>query len=252
MSMVKLDLFPRSMLDMDTWFRPTLDIFDPFDEIDRMIGRNIQWLTRPSFLEPMPLMPRVPRKYRITVDCAGYNPTSLKTDIQGKNLIVTGKEDIKEKTGDFSSKEFRKTYKLPDNTETDKLVSFVTPMGQLVVEVPLKVERGTMEQDLMPQITDTKEGGKMVTMKCTVPQGVDPNKMTVTVKDRDLIIKAEDVQEKPDTVSRMFYYKRCTLPETTDVNALKCHLEGTNQLKIEAPMNPTMTTQRTIPIEGRK
>ena len=52
-------------------FNQTLDWFDPFDELDHMIGRNMEWLQRPAFMEPLPLKPKVPHKYRITVDCAG-------------------------------------------------------------------------------------------------------------------------------------------------------------------------------------
>jgi HSP20 family molecular chaperone IbpA len=198
--------FPRSMFDMDTWFTPTLNNFDPFDPMDRMLSRNLEWITRPSFIEPMPLIPLVPRKYRVTVDCAGYSPTSLKTEIVGSKLIVHGKEDFKTKTGDFSMKEFRKTYKLPENVETEKMVSFVTPMGQMVVEVPLKGETGCTE-DLFPKIVDAKEG-KRVELTCVVPPGVDPKKLEVTCKDRDLIIKGEDITEKPDGISQFHYYKR--------------------------------------------
>ena len=199
-------VFPRSMYDMDTWFNPTLDIFDPFDEMDRMLSRNLEWITRPSFLEPLPIIPKVPRKYRVTVDCAGYTPSALKTEILNGKLVVHGKEDTKTKSGDFSTKEFRKTYKLPPTCETEKMVSFVTPLGQMVIEVPLKGETG-MTEDLFPKIVDTKDG-KRVEMTCEVPTGVDPTKLEVTCKDRDLIIKGEDVQEKPDSVSRFHYYKR--------------------------------------------
>ena len=249
---LRTDMFPRSMFNMDTWFNPTLDVFDPYDEIDRMLSRNLEWINRPSFLEPLPLIPRVPRKYRVTVDCAGYSPTALKTEIKEGKLCVHGKEESKDKSGDFSTKEFRKTYKLPENAETDKMVSFVTPLGQMVVEVPLKSETTTTGglEDLFPQIIDTKEG-KTVQMSCTVPQGVDPNKLQITCKDRDLIIKGEDVQEKPDSISRMHYYKRCTMPENTDFDALKCVMEN-NKLKIEAPIYPALTQKRTIPIEMKK
>ena len=119
---LRTQMFPRSMFDMENWFNPTLDIFDPFDEMDRMLSRNLEWINRPAFLEPMPVVPKVPRKYRVTVDCAGYAPSSLKTEIVGGKLLVHGKEDIKTKAGDFSTKEFRKTFKLPKNCETDKLI----------------------------------------------------------------------------------------------------------------------------------
>jgi HSP20 family molecular chaperone IbpA len=247
---LRTQMFPRSMFDMDTWFNPTLDNFDPFDEMDRMLSRNLEWINRPSFLEPMPVIPKVPRKYRVTVDCAGYAPSSLKTEIIDGKLVVHGKEDTKTKSGDFSTKEFRKTYKLPKHCETDKMISFVTPMGLMVVEVPLKLETGTVE-DLVPKIVDTKEG-KRVEMVCTLPTEVNPEKLEVTCKDRDIIIKGEDVQEKPDSVSRFHYYKRCTLPENTDLSAVKCTMEN-KKLKIEAPINPALTTsQRVIPIEMKK
>jgi HSP20 family molecular chaperone IbpA len=251
MSLVPFNILPRSMFDMDTWFRPTLDVFDPFDEVDRMLSRNLQWINTPSFFEPLPLRPRVPRKYRVTVDCAGYNPSSLKTEIQNGNLIVSGKEEVKERGEDFSTKEFRKTYKLPENSETDKMVSFVTPLGQMVIEVPLKRERLGREEDLFPQIVDRPEGGKQVTMSCSIPQGVDPTKLSVTCKDRDLIIKGEDIQETQDTYSRKYYYKRCTMPENTDFNQLKCRVEN-NQLNIEAPVVEGLTFQKQIPIEYKK
>ena len=205
---VKHETFPRSMYDMDTWFTPTLDIFDPFDPVDRMLSRNLEWITRPSFIEPLPLIPLVPRKYRVTVDCAGYTPSQLKTDIVGGKLVVHGKEDTKTKAGDFSTKEFRKTFKLPDNVETEKMISFVTPLGQMVIEVPIKGETGHTMEDLFPKIVDVKEGGKRVELTCTVPTGVDPKKLEVTCKDRDVIIKGEDITEKPDGVTKFHYYKR--------------------------------------------
>ena len=87
------------------------------------------------------------------------------------------------------------------------MISFVTPVGQMVVEVPLKLETGTVE-DLIPKIVETKEGTKRVEMLCTLPAEINPEKVEITCKDRDIIIKGEDTQEKPDSVSRFHYYKR--------------------------------------------
>lgn len=244
MSLVSHSFLPRSMFDMDTWFPTTLENFDPFDELDHLLGRNIEWLTRPGFLEPMP--PKIPRKYRVTVDCVGYTPGSIKTNINEGNLIVSGKEEFKDKDGDFSTKEFKKTYKLPSNAETDKLVSFVTRHGKLVVEVPLKAEKQQRE-DLLPIVENNQ-----VHMSCSLPKNIDPSKISVTCKDRDLIIKADDKVEKGDTVSNISYYKRCTMPTNTDFNQLKCHFEN-NQLTVEAPINLSLDAPfKQIPIEYAK
>ena len=69
MSLIPHSLFPRSMFDMDQWVHPTqpittLDVFDPFDELDHAIGRNMQWLNKPEFMPSFPMMPKVPQKYR--------------------------------------------------------------------------------------------------------------------------------------------------------------------------------------------
>ena len=255
MALIPHVFLPRSMLDMDTWFRPTLEIFDPYDELDSVLGRNMHWLTRPSYLETALLQPKVPRKYRINFDCSGYDPKSLKTEIKDGNLILTGKEENKdEKTGDFSTKEFRKTYKLPKNIEADKLVSFVTGNGQLVIEIPLKVEASsssTNNDDLFPRIVDLKDGGKQVEMNLNLPNAIDPSKLTVTCKDRDLIIKAQSENETNDSKSSAYYYRRCTLPENTDFNGLKCELEK-NKLTIKAPMSNALENVKQIPIEYKK
>jgi hypothetical protein len=81
------------------------------------------------------MMPKVPQKYRIVCDVTGYSPKSIKTEVKNHMLTIHGKEDVKLEGGDFSSKEFKKTYEMPVGAITDKMVSFVTGQGQLVVEV---------------------------------------------------------------------------------------------------------------------
>lgn len=247
------------MFDMDQWFHPgqhqghptTLDLFDPFDELDHMIGRNLEWLSKPEFMQ-MPLMPRVPQKYRIVVDCHGYQPKSIKTEVHGDRLTVTGHEEVKhEGSDDFSVKQFKRTYRIPSHAESDKMVSFMTRHGQLVIEMPLRETQVHSNTDLFPKIVDVENGGKQVQMRFNVPENIDPSKVTVSVKDRDLIVKAEDKIEKPDGVSRFYYYKRTTLPENTKFDELKCQYDN-HQLAIQAPLNMDFKSYRTVPIEPSK
>ena len=118
----------------------TLEEFDPFDELDRQLGRNLTWIKKPWTDTLLPKLPSVPQKYRITVDCAGYSPCSIKTELKKdkKSVVVSGKENYKTSNGDWSNKEFMKTYKLPENCEPDKMVSFMTIGDRLVIEFPLK------------------------------------------------------------------------------------------------------------------
>jgi len=258
MSLLPHSFFPRSSFDMDQWFKPTtmagpttMDLFDPFDELDHVIGRNMQWLNKPDFINTMPLMPKVPQKYRITIDCQGYAPKSIKTEMTGNKLIVSGREEVRHDGGDFHVKEFKKSYDLPAHAITDQMVSFMTSHGQLVIEVPLKETKSHMHQDLFPQIVDTENGGKAVQLKFQVPENIHPEKVSVSIKDRDLIVKAEDKMEKPDGVSKFYYYKRTTLPENTNFNALKCNWDN-HQIAIKAPLDMDYKTYKNVPIESMK
>lgn len=258
MALIPHNIFPRSMFDMDQWFHPhqphhqpsTLDLFDPFDELDHMIGRNLEWLNKPEFMR-MPLMPRVPQKYRIVVDCHGYQPKSIKTEVNGDRLTVIGNEEVRHEGGeDFSVKQFKRTYRIPSHAETDKMVSFMTRHGQLVIEMPLHETQQHSHTDLFPKIVDV-DGGKQVQMRFNVPENIDPSKVCVSIKDRDLIVKAEDKIEKPDGISRFYYYKRTTLPENTKFGELKCAYDN-HQLSIQAPLDMEFKTYRSIPIEAPK
>ena len=259
MALIPHNMFPRSMFDMDQWFHPqdqkhqagpnSLDLFDTFDELDHMIGRNFEWLNKPEFMN-MPLMPRVPQKYRIVVDCHGYKPASIKTEISGLRLTVGGNEEVKHEGEDFQVKQFKRTYNLPPNCETDKMASFMTRHGQLVIEMPLRECNVHPNQDLFPRIVDSEDGGKQVSMCFNIPQNIDPSKVHVAIKDRDLIVKAEDKVEKPDGISRFYYYKRTTLPENTKFEDLKCNYDN-HQLSIAAPINLDFKPCRSVPIEGR-
>jgi HSP20 family molecular chaperone IbpA len=282
MSLIPHSFLPRSMFDMDMWLTPdyrhfnnhhhhhrpsTLDIFDPFDELDRMMSRNMHWLHRPSDMLLRFEQPRVPNKYRINLDCQGYKPSSIKIDVSedGSKLVVSGQEgDQGEKSrhddGDYSHREFRRTFKLPGNLAVDKMASFVTANGQLVIEIPFKEDQNSArnrsdDEFLFPRIVDEENGKKSVSMSMPIPQGLDPAKIKVTCKDRDLIVQAEDKQENPDHYSQTYFYRRCTLPENTDFNSLKCVYDDNNRLSIKAPLNGE-NASKIIPIEvgqnGRK
>lgn len=261
MALIPHNLFPRSLFDTDQWFKTpghiaplggpnTLDLFDAFDELDHTLGNNMHWLSKPEF-NARSWLPTVPQKYRITLDCVGYEPKSIKTDIVGNKLTVSGREEVKHEGDDYSIKEFKKTYVLPAHAEADKLVSFITSHGQLVIEVPLRETERHSNQDLFPRIVDAENGGKNVTLQFTVPENIHPEKISVNIKDRDLIVKAEDKIEKPDGISKFYYYKRTTLPENTDFSALKCNYDN-HQISICAPLNLDFKAVKRVPIEHKK
>jgi HSP20 family molecular chaperone IbpA len=230
------------------WLAPTsLDMFDAFDELDTLMNHDIDWLNKPDF---MPVQPRVQQKYRVTVDCPGFVPmkNAIKCDIKNNVLTCSGREEDKDASGDFCVREFKKTYNLPENCECDKMVSFMPVEGKLVVEIPLKETPLHMNVDLLPKIVDTKEG-KAVTMNFCVPQNIEPSKVHVSIKDRDLIVRADDSHKSKDKTSKIHYYKRCTLPANTDFDHLNVKWEN-NKLVCCAPLRTDMKKAiRNVPIE---
>ena len=61
--------------------------------------------------------------------------------------------------------------------------------------------------DLFPKITENPDGTKQVSMRFNLPPGINPEHCNVTIKDRDLILRCEEKQEKEDSVSRFHYYQ---------------------------------------------
>jgi len=284
MSLIPYSLFPRRLFDMDTWLTPswgggfgaggggfgsdrglgggwggssllpsTLDLFDPFDELDRTMSRNLRWIDRPESLFSA-IAPTVPRKYRISVDCAGFNSENIKTEIKQKDgenyLYVHGREEQGTKgEDDYTKKVLRKSYKLPNNIQLDQMASFMAPGGNFIVEFPIQQEDRTSIQGMLPQIVDTEGGNKQLKLNLPLPQNIDPNKVQLSLKDRDLIMRVEDRTETDDTRSRVHFYTRTTLPENTDFNQLKCVVDN-GQLNITAPVNTQQSLgYRQIPVE---
>lgn len=256
MTLIFQGFLPRLLLDLDKWFTPKLDLFDPFDDLDNFSGKNIEWLTIPSFNDNK--LSSDSRKYRITLNCSGYNPKSIKTEIKKGKLVVSGKEEEKKnENGDYSTKQFRKTFSLPENSEPDKLVTFMPRNGHFVVEVPLtrNPETGVSDDvydDPEVKIVEDKAAEiRRVFINCSMPKNIDPSKMSVTYNNCDLIIKTEVAQENKDTRSKIFYYKKYRLPENTDFNSLKCRFDH-DKLKIEAKLKPVVDNKRQIPIQYKK
>jgi HSP20 family molecular chaperone IbpA len=276
LSSITPSIFPRS-LDTELWNRPlnsslfnrpfgsnlslrdpfdssifspdfgttALDLFDPFNEIDRLANRSIRWLNEPSILPSRLMSPLIPQKFRISLDCSGYNENSIKTEVKGNLLKISAKEggEAQKGKGDYNIREFSKTYDLPEYVDSKKLVSFMTNDGTLVVEFPWK-ENAMGSVSLLPNID---EKNKTVSLDVVVPDNIDPDKVHVTCKDRDLIVRADYRVKNDDgsTRSRVHYLRRTTLPENTDFNSLKCEAEQ-NKLHLTAQLGPHQ--RRRIPI----
>ena len=179
-----------------------IDLFDPFTEYEITILPKLKWIDKPEFILTLPPIPRVPQAYRISVDTSGFDPNTFKTSVKESNQIVlTGRESKVD-----NSKEFNKNYILPTQAESDKLVTFMDN-NKLFMEMPLRIKELLPNAELFPLIFSNADGSKTVQMNFTIPENFDASKADVCLIDRDLVLKAQDIINKPDDVSNFHYFQ---------------------------------------------
>lgn len=244
MPIIEHNYFPRADFNSKDWNHkdtPSLGVYDSFDKLDHTITEyknalhGLQWIVKPVLENEIP---KVAQKYRVTIDCKGFEPDSIKTEIKGKKIIVTGhEEENHDQDGDFLLRQFKRSYDLPEHCEIEKLVSFIVNPCTLVIEVPLKEQLLHMDVDLVPKIKSNEHGEEMVNLEFAIPENIDPENIHVHIKDNDFILKAEDKSKKPDGMSKYHYFKQSKLPENTKYEDLKCSWKD-HQLSCHAPLNP--------------
>ena len=148
-----------------------VNTFRSYTDYDYYISSpNVIWINKPASVEPSDIQ-KAARKHRIIVDCYGFKSSSIKTELRDKQIDVIAYEEEKRSKSNFSVREFKRTFDIPSQAEVDKLVSFLTKNGLLVIEVPLKPDD---QFDLLPRISDD---GKSVSYKFSVPDNFDISKL---------------------------------------------------------------------------
>jgi HSP20 family molecular chaperone IbpA len=264
--------FPRQLFDFDNFFGPSLDVFDPFDEADLASHRMqsaLQWLQDPPRLqrELCPVTGHKKRahsdKFRVTLDVTGYKPEDLSVKVVGRKLFIDGKQEFRDGE-DFSVKEMRKTYEIPENASFEHMTSFLTAKGTLVVEFPLITSM--KEQDdhhhqlqkyganvkefnfdeffksaFEPKISDDVEKGEKKINLSLDMAGFRPDQIQVHLKDHELIVQAESSSTDKQHTARSYIYKAVTLPANVDVEHMRSFLHDGKRLIITAPYHENST-----------
>lgn len=60
-------------------------------------------------------LPALSEKFRVQLNVAGFNPDTIRTRVEGRKVIVEAKQEDRHGDGDFSVREIRKTYELPEH-----------------------------------------------------------------------------------------------------------------------------------------
>jgi len=203
-------------------------------------------------------------KFRVTLDVTGFKPEDLSVKVIGRKLLIDGKQEFRDGE-DFSVKEMRKTYDLPENASFEHMTSFLTAKGILVVEFPLITQ--TKERDdhhhqlekygantkefnfdeffksaFEPKISDdTDKGGKKINLSLDMT-GFRPDQIQIHLKDRDLIVQAESSSSDKHHTARSYIYKAVTLPPNIDIEHMRSFLHDGKRLMITAPYHENSAT----------
>lgn len=267
--------FGRGLFDFDNFFGNSLDFFDPFDRWDLSLRPNhinsLNWIR-----EPPRLLDRPVNKFRVTLPVTGYNKNDITTTITDNKLKIEGRHVDQQDDKGYNSREFSRTFDLPRNIDPAKIASFLTGGGMLVVEIPFldspqsqqlqqvqsSNSRGSLRLrskspsdfyrgDFIPRIVDVPGSGfRKVQMDVYLPNYL-PDEIQLTLKDRDLILKAESSQSNDSQFARQYLYRQVTLPPETNINKLMSTLED-GTLHIEAPVvdrADNTTSSTIIPIQ---
>jgi len=247
-------IFNMNPLDViSNLMSPVLDIMSPLDDIRDLMNQGARlYRNTPSIVPKVVQQKRrktmqrgqlLPQKYRIVIDCTGIvDPNALKTNIKCvqdcKHLIVSS--NLKK------GRQFKRSYTLPPECDVKKMTKFVTPQGQLVIEfnymdVPLSLAISPEHE-----ICTTAEHGKCVHIKVPIADFVEPAKVKVHVKARDLFVHFEErIVPVGDWCSRVIYHTRVQLPQNVNLGAITAKCDK-HKLTILVPIGVNKGGQQAI------
>jgi HSP20 family molecular chaperone IbpA len=118
----------------DRFFGDQLDFFDPwrdFHTFPTALGirpNAFRWVNQPQPLtnnrpSNQPTSPTThSEKFRVQVNVEGFNPETIKTKVEGRKVIVEAKQEDHQGEGNYSIREIRKSYDLPQHAGKLKII----------------------------------------------------------------------------------------------------------------------------------
>ncbi|CAF0860984.1 unnamed protein product [Adineta ricciae] len=218
--------FPRYRFLRDPFFFYSLDLFDPWFDLD--------WF---------PLYPPVTSRYQ-------------RIKRQERLSYTTTTTNNNTKTND--------TYQFPQRTDTNRLTSYITPSNTLAVEIPVqnsnsdrRLQRARSssqsltqfsrqdrlfdddsfldDTDIQPRTVNKGNNQKQVEWSIDM-KNFRPEEINVSVNNNRLIIQGQHQHEEANRSERASFYKSATLPPGTRIDQLQSRFND-GQLQIEAPLS---------------
>ena len=114
-----------------------------------------------------------------------------------------------------------------------------------------------LEQLVKNECPQVSEDGTSILLNFKLPDHVDPNKINVSTKDRDVIVKVEDKIEKNNSTTEYSYYQRSSLPSNVDFESMKAFVnDNRKEVSIQAALKKESeektSSPRQITIQSEK
>ncbi|CAF4498493.1 unnamed protein product, partial [Rotaria sp. Silwood2] len=162
--------------------------------------------------------------------------------VDGRKVIVEAKQEDRQKDGDFTIQQIRKSYELPEHADTNHLTSYVTPNNILVIEVPIR------NPEAERRLAQAKKDNQSLTQ---FGHYRDPffdyvDFLSGSDFQPHIVDKGEHKYKDENRSERSYFFKSTTLSPGTQVDQLKSKLMDNGQLEIEAPFIEQKETAKSI------
>ena len=120
-------------------YRYWLDSWDPFEDL---IIPSLD-LARPTYQSRQrqvngPLIRNDDNNFTVRMDVSNFAPEEIQVKAVDDYLVVHGKHEERKDNHGYVKREFTRRYLIPQDCQTDKLASSLSPNGILTVQAPKK------------------------------------------------------------------------------------------------------------------
>lgn len=163
MSSLSVNRYRRRPSNDQTWddeaFGNDFELFDPWTHANVRTPASFRWINQPKShkeyegkIAPALQLSKNGEKYRVKLDVSAFEPETIKTNIEGRLLVVEaqkkhhhGKEqkmyDLPENVYEHAGQSYfllRKLHSPLVHLDAEHLVSYITPNHTLIVDIPLR------------------------------------------------------------------------------------------------------------------
>ncbi|KHJ93944.1 Hsp20/alpha crystallin family protein [Oesophagostomum dentatum] len=121
-------IFPTSVFPMCD------NLFDEHDTMEKVL-RLLRALSAKKDRGTSDQVTEDESKLSLTLDVSQFKPEELKVNLEGRTLIVEGKQETEDEQS-YSMRSFVRHWVLPDNVDIEQIHSSLTSEGSLVIEAP--------------------------------------------------------------------------------------------------------------------